>query len=132
MPTGKLRRALNQTRRLWTELRADEQRHRITQSREPEDGFVAAIYRWATTGDLTTALAASDASGTRDAVVGGRFRAVVPSGPRPARPGAQCRTRRRRCAPPRNALSTTFDAASWLLMPGSVFASSVTREQGET
>ncbi len=31
VPTGKLRRALNQTRRLWTELRADEQRHRITQ-----------------------------------------------------------------------------------------------------
>ncbi|HYZ69704.1 MAG TPA: RNA helicase, partial [Mycobacterium sp.] len=42
VPTGKLRRALNQTRRLWTELRADEQRHRITASREPEDGFVAA------------------------------------------------------------------------------------------
>ena len=33
VPTGRLRRALNQTRRLWTELRADEQRHRIAQSR---------------------------------------------------------------------------------------------------
>ena len=53
-------------------MRADEQRHRIAQSREPEDGFVPVIYRWATTGDLTTALAASDASGT-DAVVCGRF-----------------------------------------------------------
>ena len=40
--------------------RADEQRHRITASREPDDGFVTAIYRWATTGDLTSALAASD------------------------------------------------------------------------
>ena len=64
---------LNQTRRLWTELRADEQRHRVTQSREPEDGFVAAIYRWATTGDLTTALAASDASGTGTPLSAGDF-----------------------------------------------------------
>jgi ATP-dependent RNA helicase HelY len=73
VPTGKLRRALNQTRRLWTELRTDEQRHRITQSREPEDGFVTAIYRWATTGDLTTALAASDASGTGTPLSAGDF-----------------------------------------------------------
>jgi ATP-dependent RNA helicase HelY len=72
-PTGKLRRALNQTRRLWTELRADEQRHRLTGSREPEDGFVAAIYRWATTGDLTTALAASDISGTGTPLSAGDF-----------------------------------------------------------
>jgi ATP-dependent RNA helicase HelY len=71
--TGKLRRALNQTHRLWTELRADEQRHRVTQSREPEDGFVAAIYRWATTGDLTAALAASDASGTGTPLSAGDF-----------------------------------------------------------
>jgi ATP-dependent RNA helicase HelY len=73
IPTGTLRRALNQTRRLWTELRADEQRHRIAQSREPEDGFVAAIYRWANTGDLTTALAASDASGTGTPLPAGDF-----------------------------------------------------------
>ncbi|MFG1931921.1 DEAD/DEAH box helicase [Mycobacterium sp. NPDC048908] len=73
VPTGKVRRALNQTRRLWTELRADEQRHRITQSREPEEGFATAIYRWATTGDLTTALAASDASGTGTPLSAGDF-----------------------------------------------------------
>ena len=73
VPTGKLRRALNQTRRLWTEVRADEQRHRLTGSREPEDGFVAAIYRWATTGDLTTALAASDSSGTGSPLSAGDF-----------------------------------------------------------
>src|ERR1700730_5992256 len=65
--------ALANTRRLWTELRADEQRHRVTQSREPEDGFVAAIYRWATTGDLTAALAASDASGTGTPLSAGDF-----------------------------------------------------------
>ena len=73
VPIGKLRRALNQTRRLWTELRADEQRQRISGSREPEGGFVPAIYRWATTGDLTTALAASDASGTGTPLSAGDF-----------------------------------------------------------
>jgi ATP-dependent RNA helicase HelY len=73
VPTGTLRRALNQTRRLWTELRADEQRHRITQSREPDDAFVPAIYRWATTGDLTSALAASDAAGTGSPLSAGDF-----------------------------------------------------------
>ncbi|HVQ48855.1 MAG TPA: helicase-related protein, partial [Mycobacterium sp.] len=73
VPTGKLRRALNQTRRLWTEIRADEQRHRLTGSREPEDGFVAAIYRWATTGDLTSALAASDSSGAGTPLSAGDF-----------------------------------------------------------
>jgi ATP-dependent RNA helicase HelY len=73
VPTGRLRRALNQTRRLWTELRADEQRHRITQSREPDDGFVPAIYRWATTGDLTSALAASDTAGAGSPLSAGDF-----------------------------------------------------------
>lgn len=73
VPTGALRRALNQTRRLWTELRADEQRHRITQSREPDDGFVTAIHRWASTGDLTSALAASDPAGTGSSMSAGDF-----------------------------------------------------------
>ena len=60
IPTGRLRRSLNRTRRLWTELRSDEQRHRLPPSREPDDGFVAAMFRWASTGDLASALAASD------------------------------------------------------------------------
>ena len=55
-PTQRLRQALHQTSRLSTTLRADEQRHRIAQSREPDDGFVRVIYRWARTGDLATAL----------------------------------------------------------------------------
>jgi ATP-dependent RNA helicase HelY len=73
VPTGKLRRALNQTRRLWSELRADEQRHRLTGSREPDVGFVPAIYRWATTGELTSALAASDAADTGSPLSAGDF-----------------------------------------------------------
>ncbi|MDT5303172.1 MAG: ATP-dependent helicase HelY, partial [Mycobacterium sp.] len=71
--TAALRRALTQTRRLWTEIRADEQRHRLPPSREPDPGFVAAVHRWATTGDLTSALAASDAAGTGTPLSAGDF-----------------------------------------------------------
>jgi ATP-dependent RNA helicase HelY len=61
VPTQRLRHALQQTSRLSTALRADEQTHRIAPSREPDDGFVLVIYRWARTGDLAAALAAADA-----------------------------------------------------------------------
>jgi ATP-dependent RNA helicase HelY len=61
VPTQRLRQALQQTSRLSTALRADEQAHRIAPSREPDDGFVNVIYRWARTGDLAAALAAADA-----------------------------------------------------------------------
>ncbi|ORV40427.1 DEAD/DEAH box helicase [Mycolicibacter engbaekii] len=62
-PTEPVRRALQQTRKLSAALRADERRHGINPTREPDDGFVAAVYRWARTGDLASALAASDSSG---------------------------------------------------------------------
>ncbi len=64
IPTAALRRALADTRRLAATLRSDEQRHRLELSREPDEGFVTAVYRWATTGDLTAALEASDVAGT--------------------------------------------------------------------
>ena len=71
------------------QLRADENRHRIAPTREPDEGFVTAAYRWATTGDLADARwRPRSALGQRDAVVGRRFRAVVPPDSRPARPGA--------------------------------------------
>jgi ATP-dependent RNA helicase HelY len=73
IPTARLRQALAQTRRLSAQLRADEHRHRITPSREPDDGFVAAIHRWASSGDLVTALAAADAEGTGSALSPGDF-----------------------------------------------------------
>jgi ATP-dependent RNA helicase HelY len=73
MPTANVRRALVETRRLSAQLRADENRHRITPSREPDEGFVAAVYRWATTGDLAAALAASDAAGGGTPLPAGDF-----------------------------------------------------------
>ncbi|HXO81385.1 MAG TPA: RNA helicase [Mycobacterium sp.] len=73
VPTAQLRQALTRTRRLSADLRADEHRHRITLSREPDDGFVAAIYRWASSGDLVTALAASDNEGNGSPLSPGDF-----------------------------------------------------------
>ncbi|WNG90953.1 RNA helicase [Mycobacterium sp. ITM-2016-00318] len=73
VPTGKLRRALADTRRFAAELRSDEQRHRIGPSREPDEGFVAAVYRWATTGDLAAALDASDVGRTGSPMSAGDF-----------------------------------------------------------
>ena len=71
VPTQRLRQALQQTSRLSTALRADEQAHRITPSREPDDGFVTVIYRWARTGDLAAALAAADAHPSGGSVYSG-------------------------------------------------------------
>src|SRR5580693_5470952 len=73
VPAAALRRALHRTRRLSAELRGDEQRHRITLSREPDDGFVAAIYRWASNGDLVAALAAADTEGSGSSLLPGDF-----------------------------------------------------------
>ena len=72
-PTPRLRQALHQTSKLSTALRADEQTHRIAPSREPDDGFVSVIYRWARTGDLTGALAAVEGSGTGSPLLAGDF-----------------------------------------------------------
>jgi ATP-dependent RNA helicase HelY len=73
VPTAQLRQALHRTRRLSAELRADEQQHRIALSREPDDGFVAAIYRWASNGDLVAALAAADSENSGSPLLPGDF-----------------------------------------------------------
>jgi ATP-dependent RNA helicase HelY len=70
--TAEVRRALAKTRRLWTDIRADEQRHRLPASREPDAGFVAAVHRWAATADLSAALMASD-NGNGNALSAGDF-----------------------------------------------------------
>jgi len=73
MPTPAVHRALAQTRRMSAELRADEHRHRLNLSREPDEGFVPAVYRWATTGDLAAALDASDVAGSGVSLPAGDF-----------------------------------------------------------
>src|SRR3984957_20708141 len=64
---------LAETRRLAAVLRADEHRHRLNLSREPDEGFVTAVYRWVTTGDLAAALEASGVTGTGTPLPAGDF-----------------------------------------------------------
>ncbi len=73
MPTPAVRRALAETRRLSDALRADEQRHRLNPARPPDEGFVPAVYRWATTGNLAAALDASDVAGSGVPLSAGDF-----------------------------------------------------------
>ena len=73
MPTPAVRRALAETRRLSDALRADEHRHRLSPARHPDEGFVPAIFRWATTGNLAAALAASDVAGNGAPLPAGDF-----------------------------------------------------------
>ncbi len=72
-PTQRLRQALQQTSRLSVALRADEHTHRIAPTREPDDGFVNVIYRWARTGELAAALAVADSTGTGSPLLAGDF-----------------------------------------------------------
>ncbi|MCW1958216.1 MAG: RNA helicase [Mycobacterium sp.] len=73
MPTPAVRRALAETRRLSDALRSDEHRHRLNPSRQPDEGFVPAVYRWATTGNLAAALDASDVAGNGVPLPAGDF-----------------------------------------------------------
>ena len=70
-PTGPIRHALAETVRVWSELRADEVRHKLPPTREPEMGFVKAVYRWASNNTLADALLAAGDHGK--ALSGGDF-----------------------------------------------------------
>ncbi len=70
-PTGPIRHALGETIRVWTELRADEVRHKLPPTREPDMGFVTAVYRWASNNSLVDALVAAGDNGK--ALSGGDF-----------------------------------------------------------
>ncbi|WP_100466389.1 DEAD/DEAH box helicase [Mycobacteroides abscessus] len=63
-PTAALRGALAETHRALARLRRDEQQHHLSPTREIDEGFVAAVYRWATTGDLAASLEAAGDTGT--------------------------------------------------------------------
>lgn len=58
-PTGPLRHGLNETIRVWRDLRTDEIRHKLPPTREPDLGFVSAIHQWASENSLVEALIAA-------------------------------------------------------------------------
>lgn len=63
-PTQPIRRALEATLAVWTDLRADESRHRLPPTREPDPGFVAAVHLWARGDGLADALLAGGDNGS--------------------------------------------------------------------
>ncbi|WP_330181062.1 DEAD/DEAH box helicase [Nocardia sp. NBC_01503] len=58
-PTAPIRRAVDSTIAVWSQLRADEAKHRLSPTREPDLGFVTGMHSWARGDDLADALLAS-------------------------------------------------------------------------
>jgi ATP-dependent RNA helicase HelY len=63
VPSGAVTTALDATVRLWGELEADERRHRIERTREPDLGFAWPVYRWASGQSLAAVLTAAEQNG---------------------------------------------------------------------
>jgi ATP-dependent RNA helicase HelY len=63
LPEGQVRDAVEETRRLWTELEEDEQRHGLALTREPDPGFAWAAFRWARGQSLDRVLGSSAGAG---------------------------------------------------------------------
>ncbi len=63
VPSGAVGDALAATVRLWAELEADEGRHRLVRTREPDLGFAWPVYRWARGESLAAVLMAAANNG---------------------------------------------------------------------
>jgi len=63
VPAGAISTALAETMHIWTELTADERKHKIAATREPDLGFAWPVHRWARGESLTTVLAAAGENG---------------------------------------------------------------------
>jgi ATP-dependent RNA helicase HelY len=63
VPTGKVADALAATARLWAGLEADERRHRVDRTREPDPGFAWPVLRWARGEALERVLSAAESVG---------------------------------------------------------------------
>ena len=63
VPTGPVSTALAATVRLWSELEADERRHRVERTREPDLGFAWPVHRWARGESLSAVLTAAEQNG---------------------------------------------------------------------
>ncbi|MDT7709656.1 MAG: ATP-dependent helicase HelY [Pseudonocardiales bacterium] len=64
VPSGAVSEALAATVRLWSELEADERRHRVDRTREPDLGFAWPMHRWARGESLSAVLTAAEQNGS--------------------------------------------------------------------
>jgi ATP-dependent RNA helicase HelY len=63
VPSGPVAEALAKTVALWAELEADERRHRVERTREPDLGFAWPMHRWARGESLAAVLTAAEQNG---------------------------------------------------------------------
>jgi ATP-dependent RNA helicase HelY len=63
VPSGPVSEALGATVSLWSELEADERRHRVERTREPDLGFAWPMHRWARGESLAAVLTAAEQNG---------------------------------------------------------------------
>ena len=63
VPSGPVSDALVAIVRLWADLEADERRHRLARTREPDLGFAWPVYRWAHGESLSAVLVAAQTNG---------------------------------------------------------------------
>ncbi len=64
VPAGAVSEALEATVRVWGELEADERRHRVDRTREPDLGFAWPVHRWARGESLSAVLTAAEQNGS--------------------------------------------------------------------
>jgi ATP-dependent RNA helicase HelY len=63
VPSGSVAEALAKTVALWAEIEADERRHRVERTREPDLGFAWPMHRWARGESLAAVLTAAEQNG---------------------------------------------------------------------
>jgi Superfamily II RNA helicase len=63
VPQGPIAEGLQATLRLWSELEADERRHKVDRTREPDLGFAWPVHRWARGESLAAVLRAAEQNG---------------------------------------------------------------------
>jgi ATP-dependent RNA helicase HelY len=64
VPAGPVSEALAGTVRIWVGLEADERRHRVERTREPDAGFAWPMHRWARGESLSAVLTAAEENGS--------------------------------------------------------------------
>ena len=64
VPTGLVGDALAETARLWASLEADERRHKLERTRQPDAGFAWTVYRWARGESLERVMTAAESAGS--------------------------------------------------------------------
>jgi len=64
VPAGLISDALTETARLWASLEADERRHKLDRTRQPDAGFAWTVYRWARGESLERVMTAAESAGS--------------------------------------------------------------------